>query len=695
MTEEKLIIIKTLEQLEELTKYIEDKEYVAFDTETTGTDKESQIIGFSICADIEVAYYVILSYYDAANSRLVDLETKKETKIFLQSLVGKSLIMQNAPFDCAMVQNNFGIDLMPSVHTDTLILGHLLNENRSNGLKERGVELYGEDARKEQAPMKESVYKNGGVLTKEKYELYKADADLMAYYGAKDAILTLKIFYNDVPQLFEQGLDKFFYEEESMPLLRGPTYDLNTTGLRVDPDKLQKLKGTLEAECLELKSFIYKEITPIVRDKYPGTGKTNTFNIGSSKQLAWLLFFRMNLPFNLLTKSGKLLCKHLTGRLPYTNQAKREFIQAVIDNKGNRYPNADGKLVKINDPWHYLAAGKGTLSLFAPKYKWVEKFLEYAKATKLLSTYVIGIQNRMKYNVIHPSFLQHGTTSGRYSSKNPNFQNLPRDDKRVKSCIISRPGTVFVGADYSQLEPRVFASVSQDSTLMKCFENGEDFYSVVGAPVFDKTGLSLFKNDPNSFAKKFPKLRDASKVIALAIPYGRTAYQLGQALDISTDEAQDMIDNYFSNYPNVEAMMLDRHEQAKTNGVVYNLFGRPRRMPEAMEIPKIYGKDTPHAELPYAARNLLNLSMNHAVQSTGASIMNRAAIAFWNKCREFGWTEVKIVMQVHDELIAEGPEHLGPEMVKWLKWAMEQTVELPGVALIAEPKIGKSLAEIK
>jgi DNA polymerase I-like protein with 3'-5' exonuclease and polymerase domains len=698
---EKLIIVKTLKELKELEYYLNDKDYISYDVETTGTDKEAQVIGFSICADIDVGYYVILSFWDGASNKICDLETKKGAKAFIERLVGKSLVMQNAPFDCARTRENFGVELMPYVVHDTLVGGHLLNENRLNGLKERAVELYGADERKEQAAMKASVEKNGGMLTKANYELYKADADLIAEYGAKDAIMTLKIFYNDVPLLFEQKLDKFFYDDETMPLLRGPTYDMNTTGLRVDPEKLQKLKETLEAECLDAKGFIYKEITPLVKDKYPGTSKAKTFNIGSSKQLAWLLFIHLNRPFNTLTKGGRELCKALNMKLPYTLSAKKEFIQTVSEHKGEIY--ADGKYnpktkkqgrpKKVGDPWNYLQCGKVTLALLAPKYKWVEKFMEYAKNMKLLNTYVLGIQGKMKYNVIHPNFLQHGTTSGRYSCKHPNFQNLPRDDKRVKACIIARPGNVFVGADYAQLEPRVFASTSRDETLCGCFARGEDFYSVVGAPIYGKTDCSMFKSDANSFAKKHPKLRDDSKIIALATPYGRTAFQQAATMGITTDEAQDLINKYFEAYPKVELMMLESHEQAKKHGVVYNLFGRPRRMPEAMEIPEIYGNAS-HGELPYTARNLLNLAMNHRVQSTAASIMNRAAIACWKGIQQFNGL-VKIVLQVHDELVLEGPEHLKEQMVKILKDAMENTTKLPGVDLVAEPKIALNLADLK
>ena len=122
-------------------------------------------------------------------------------------------------------------------------------------------------------------------------------------------------------------------------------------------------------------------------------------------------------------------------------------------------------------------------------------------------------------------------------------------------------------------------------------------------------------------------------------------------------------------------------------------------MPMALYIDEIYGK-TPHEKLPYDIRNILNLAINHRIQSTGASIMNRAAIAVWNICKDLAisdstWYEVKIVLQVHDEIILEGPEDLKNDMVTVLKDAMENTVVLPGVDLVAEPKIASNLADLK
>lgn len=701
--------IKTLQDLKVLQDYLIDKTLLSFDTETTGTDKGSTIIGFSVAAEIDLGFYVILEYWDPIQKKLIALETKDGAKAFMKCLIGKDLIMQNAGFDCARVHENFGIDLMPYVHTDTLLLGHLLNENRHNGLKERGVELYGEDARKEQNEMRESVYRNGGVLTKALYELYKADAELIAKYGAQDAILTLKIFYNDVPELYKQGLDKFFYDDETMPLCRTASYQMNTAGLRVDIDRLQKLKKELEVEILETQAFIYKEITPLVKDKYPGTSKAKTFNIGAGQQVSWLLFENLKMEFNTLTKGGRALCKKIGIKVPYHAAAKRAFIAEMRQRHGEVYEAGKynpktkkvGKPKKIGHYWQYLSTGKITMELHSKRFKWVQKLREHSKAKKLLSTYVLGIEGKMKYGIIRPQFLQHGTTSGRFSSKAPNFQNLPAGDKRVKACIIPRPGKIFVGADHSQLEPRVFASVSGDETLLKCFSDGLDFYSVVAAPVYKVTDASLIKDEdnPEFFGNKYAKLRKIIKEFALATVYGTTAFQLSVKLGMTADECQEIINSYFASYPKVELMMLERHEQAKSAGVVYSTYGRPRRIPEATKISTLYGKNTPHGELPYTARNLLNLAVNHPVQSTASSIVNRNMIYLYRAIMtratlDSQWLEVKIVVQVHDSIVLEGPEVLAQEMAVLLKESMEKSVELPRVTLIATPKIGYDLSHV-
>lgn len=698
MSQPQLTIVDTVDGIKELQDYLLDKEYISYDCETTGLSSSDQVIGYSVCAEETKAFYVILHKWET--NKLVHLkDNDDQSRLLIKQLQGKSLIMHNAVFDCMMAEAYFKVRLIESLHTDTMILAHLLDENRRVGLKELAATMFGSDSTIEAKEMKDSVSKNGGSLTKHNYEMYKADSQLMAKYGAKDAWITYKLFTTLVPELYTQGLDKFFYEDESMPLLKGPTYELNVTGLQVDTQSLLTLKKTLEAECAEAKAFVYQEIHKHIKDKYPGTAKKNTFNIGANQQLSWLLFGQLGLEFGTLTKGGKTICKALGLRLPYTFTAKRDFIAVCQNQAGSVHqPEAvvNGKKVrakKIKEPWGYIAVDKSVLKKLSPKFKWIEKLLEYQRKNKILNTYVEGIEEKIQYGIIRPSFLQHGTTSGRYSSRSPNFQNLPRDDKRIKECIVSRPGRVFVGADYSQLEPRVFAYFSRDERLRAAFNGSSDFYSVIGMEVYDKSDCTPQKEgSPEAFGVKYKKLRDLSKVIALASTYGATAHQLAPTTGKSIEDTQHDMDNYFERFPGVKEMMLNSHKTAKETGQVTNLFGRPRRMPDAKKIAKLYGNQD-HADLPYEARNLLNLAVNHQIQSTGASIVNRAAIKFQQDCKELG-LNCRAVVQVHDSIVIECNEADAETVSLLLQNAMETTVQLEGIALEAVPKIGKNLAQV-
>ncbi len=696
-----LVVLETAEEIQMLDQYLTDFEFVAFDTETTGVTKRDQIIGFSICAEDDKAFYVIVAKWCVTSGTLqsADADIYKEIHTLLTNLKNKKLICHNGTFDCSMVESNFKIKLIDSLYTDTMILAHLLDENRRVALKELAKFYYGEDSANEQKEMEASVKANGGTLTKASYEMYKAAPYLMGKYGAQDALLTYKLFLTLVPELYAQNLNTFFYEDESMPLLRGPTYELNTTGLQVDTIKLSNLKLQLEAECLEAKAFVYQEIDGYIKDKYPGTTKKNVFNVGSNSQLAWLLFDKMGLEFNTLTKEGKNVCRGLGLKIPYTFKAKRDFIELCKQGAGSIYqPEVKTlektiKAKKTKDPWSYITVDKTTLKKLAPKHKWIDRLLEYQRKTKIINTYIEGIESRTHYGTIQPGFLQHGTSSGRYSSRDPNFQNLPRDDKRIKECIIARPGKVFVGADYSQLEPRVFAYYSQDPRLMSAFDGTTDFYSVVGMSVYNKTDCVPQKEgSPDAFGIKYKKLRDLSKVIALASAYGATAHQLAPTTGKNIEDTQQDIENYFESFPGVQKMMKDAHILAKKQGYVTNLFGRPRRIPDAKKIDKIYGpKD--HAELPYEARGLLNLAVNHRIQSTGASIVNRAAIKF-NQNTALAAINCRLVVQVHDSLVVECDESDADNVSILLQDAMENTTILQGVDLEAIPRIGRNLAEV-
>jgi DNA polymerase-1 len=364
-------------------------------------------------------------------------------------------------------------------------------------------------------------------------------------------------------------------------------------------------------------------------------------------------------------------------------KAKRAFIEACR--------------AELKKPEKYMMCDKATLETFSDKFSWIKDLLEYKRLDKLLNTYVTGIKERAKYNIIRPSFLQHGTTSGRYSSKDPNFQNLPRDDKRIKECIIPRPGMVFVGADYAQLEPRVFASFSQDIELLNCFEKGEDFYSVIGMKAFDINDCIAQKDGPDAFAVKHKTLRQISKTIALSVTYGTTAFKMVDAIKgengkkLTIDECQKIIDDYLEAFPGVQAFMDQSHKTVVRAGEVQSLFGRVRHIPEAKQL-RTYG-NFKYDRLPYHLRTLLNLATNHRVQSTAASIINRSVIRLNNELQKNGLC-AKIVLQVHDSLVVECKEQEAEKVQQLMQKCMETTCSLPGVRLVAEPKIGKNLSEV-
>ncbi len=260
-------ILHTPNGINELIEEIKASDLVAFDTETTGLDKDAKIIGASFCTTENHAWYLAIAEWDVINQTLVYFPGMKEAvKEVITHLTGKTLIAHNALYDVQVIENNYKISLVLDIYADTMILAHILDENSPVGLKELGKRYINENAADEAAEVKASVQANGGKVTKTDYEMYKADWRVIAKYGAKDPWMTYMIFMDLLPKLYEEGLDEFFFTE-SMPLLRGPTYEMNKTGLKVDQLALTTLKKTLEAECAEHKEFINSEIHQHIKTK--------------------------------------------------------------------------------------------------------------------------------------------------------------------------------------------------------------------------------------------------------------------------------------------------------------------------------------------------------------------------------------------------------------------------------------------
>ncbi len=280
-----------------------------------------------------------------------------------------------------------------------------------------------------------------------------------------------------------------------------------------------------------------------------------------------------------------------------------------------------------------------------------------------------------KNSTIHTSFNQNGTATGRLSSSNPNLQNIPiRTElgKSIRRAFIPEDGSLFLSADYSQIDLRVLAHLSQDSKLIEAFKNGEDIHRATAAQV---AHISLDAVTEEQ--------RKNAKAINFGIVYGQQAYGLSQGLKISVSQAQEMIDLYFLKYSGVKAWMDKTIEEARENGCVRTLLGRIRSIPEL------------HAKNSSIRSFAERIAMNTPVQGTSADIIKIAMINIAQKLKnQLSKNIVKMLLQVHDDLLFEVSEKALDEISKIIKIEMESAVEL-SVPLIADLKIGKNWAEME
>ena len=369
--------------------------------------------------------------------------------------------------------------------------------------------------------------------------------------------------------------------------------DMQINGMYVDKEELNKFG-------IELTSKL-ENITKII---YEMAGEE--FNINSTKQLGEILFEKMKLPVIKKTKSG------------YSTDVD------VLEK------------LKKEDPI-------------------IEQILEYRQLMKLNSTYVEGLKPYInpKTNRIHSFFHQTITATGRISSTEPNLQNIPTRfelGKRVRKVFKPEEGKVYLDADYSQIELRVLASISEDEHMIEAFKNNQDIHKQAASKVF-KTPIDEVTKEQRSNAK----------AVNFGIVYGISDFGLGEQLGIGRKKAKQYIDEYLEQYAGIKKFMNDITETAKEQGYVETLFHRRRYIPELK-------------------------SNNYMVRQFGsraaADIMKIAMIKVYKKIKEQG-LKSKIVLQVHDEMMIEVPIDEKEQVEKIMKESMESAVTLK-VPLIAE-----------
>ncbi|MCL2915080.1 DNA polymerase I [Shewanella corallii] len=428
-----------------------------------------------------------------------------------------------------------------------------------------------------------------------------------AHYAAEDADITLRLHQHLWPRLErEQGLPSVFNELE-MPLV-DVLSRVERTGVLIDTMLLAQQSDELARKIDELEAKAH-EIAG------------EPFNLSSTKQLQELFFTKLGYPIIKKTPKGA----------PST--AEEVLVELALD-----YP-----LPKI--------------------------ILEHRSLTKLKSTYTdkLPLMVNARTGRVHTSYHQANAATGRLSSSDPNLQNIPirtEEGRRIRQAFIAPQGKKVLAADYSQIELRIMAHLSQDAGLLKAFAEGKDIHRATAAEVFDV-----------AFETVTPEQRRRAKAVNFGLIYGMSAFGLARQLDIPRAEAQSYIDTYFKRYPGVLKYMEDTRANAADQGYVSTLFGR------RLYLPEIKARNAMRRQA--AERAAINAPM----QGTAADIIKKAMISIQEWLDKDTSGEIRMIMQVHDELVFEVDADRADELKNKVCDLMAAAASLD-VELLAEAGIG-------
>ena len=430
-------------------------------------------------------------------------------------------------------------------------------------------------------------------------------------YAAEDADITLRLKNVLEPRLKELGVEELFWNIE-MPLVR-VLADMELNGVCLDTEALQDTSKIFTERMKQYEQEIYKEAG-------------EEFNISSPKQVGDILF----------------------GKLQIMDKPKKT--------KTGQYVTSEEVLQSLES-----------------KSPIVRNILNYRGIKKLLSTYIDALPKLINPRTghIHTSFNQALTATGRLSSSDPNLQNIPvrtDDGKEIRKCFIPEEGCLFFSADYSQIELRIMAHLSEDENMMEAFREGHDIHRATAAKIWHV-----------DIDKVTDAQRKKAKQANFGIIYGITTYGLAQRMDIPNGEAKELIEGYFRTFPKVQAYMEHAKEVARAKGYAETLFHRRRYLADI---------NSRNATVRgFAERNAINAP----IQGTEADIIKVAMVRIWERFKKEG-IRSKMILQVHDELnFSVFPEER--EQVERIVIEEMQNAYPLNVPLIADAGWGKNWLE--
>ena len=761
MQEKSYVTVNNKETLKELLEHIKSSELVAYDTETNSLNpRKGLIIGFSVSGEIGKGYYVPIREWreDCLQEiTIAGFNADKIAKRVINGLLDKKLIMHNASFDVRFTKNFYGIDLLPALHADTGLLVHTVREEGAFGFgnpfglksiakmvqKEIGLNVE-EEANEEQLELKASIKANGGSTSKDNFEIFKADMSILAKYAAADTDLTLRIYHHFLKLLKEENLEKFFFEEEVMPLYREVTVPMEEHGVRVNVPLMEKVKdrilidlkkyAELVTEALLAEPKIKNWVTERALEVYPPKNK-GTFAQRLLEQIATNLIKsdktgRYTLNKSSITAMEESPIKYylLTGDLSHLTQDQIEGVSMSLwkeDNDGQSFNiQSKDQLGKIAfevlglTPLSSTTKGKAQfdedmIQSISDQFEWAKYLRIYNKLTKIKSAYIDRFLDSSEEGKFYPYFKQNGTVSGRYGS---DLQQLPKplepgqDEKIiinytniVRAFFICDDGYKLLDTDYASLEPRIFAAVAGDDGLKEIFANDWDFYSTIAIRAEKLEGVSPDTKAPNYLKKVDPVKRQTAKSYSLGIAYGMSGYALAMTLGIPTKDAEKLVEGYLNGFPQLKEWRENSRALVKEHGYIKNKVGRIRHLPTAKRMYDKYKdrlitdwKFRKEKEREFGVeivtkaykdyKNALNNCLNFQIQSYAASVVNRAAVQINRKFKQEN-IQGQVIAQIHDQLICQVKEEDVKRACEIVQDCMENTTKLDGVQLIAEPEV--------
>ena len=451
-----------------------------------------------------------------------------------------------------------------------------------------------------------------GKKGKNQISMRDVSIDKITDYASEDADITLQLKSIFDKEIEVNNLGKIFYDIE-IPMINVLS-EMETEGIKIDTSYLEKLDKEFEEDLEKLKKEIFKK-------------SGEEFNLNSPKQLGEILFDKLKL----VSKPKKT--------------------------KTGQYSTSEE-----------------VLSSLANDHKIIEDILEWRSLDKLQNTYVKSLPNEVSSltNRVHSSFNQTVTTTGRLSSNNPNLQNIPirtANGQKIRRAFIPRGSDyILMAADYSQIELRVIASMSNEEKMIDAFVNNQDIHTM--------TASKIYNVDPENVTRE---QRGNAKTVNFGIIYGVSAFGLSQQTDLNRSESKVMIDNYFLNYPGLKKYMSDQIDFARNNGYVETIMGRRRYLQNINSQNNMLRSSS--------ERNAINAP----IQGSAADIIKIAMININSELKKQS-LKSKMLLQVHDELVFDVHKSEKDQIKDIVKTTMESAVKLK-VPLKIDLEFGKNWLE--